>query len=74
MSDNAVNQILSGIDLNALAARLGASPAAVEQAVEVAVPGVDLTFYRLTYQNQHYFSLTKDLVLMVNAELGYADG
>jgi outer membrane protein insertion porin family len=43
-------------------------------AVEVAVPGVDLTFYRLTYQNQHYFSLTKDLVLMVNAELGYADG
>ncbi|MCA0253205.1 MAG: DUF937 domain-containing protein [Actinobacteria bacterium] len=38
MSDNAVNQILSGIDLNALAARLGASPAAVEQAVEVAVP------------------------------------
>jgi outer membrane protein insertion porin family len=43
-------------------------------AVEVAVPGADLTFYRLTYQNQHYFSLTKDLVLMVNAELGYADG
>jgi outer membrane protein insertion porin family len=43
-------------------------------AVEVAVPGVDLTFYRLTYQNQHYFPLTKDLVLMVNGELGYADG
>lgn len=43
-------------------------------AVEVAVPGADLTFYRLTYQNQHYFALTKDLVLMVNAELGYADG
>jgi outer membrane protein insertion porin family len=42
--------------------------------VEVAIPGVDLTFYRLTYQNQHYFSLTKDLVLMVNAELGYANG
>jgi outer membrane protein insertion porin family len=35
---------------------------------------VDLSFYRLTYQNQHYFSLTKDLVLMLNAELGYANG
>ncbi|MEF8699354.1 MAG: outer membrane protein assembly factor BamA [Candidatus Accumulibacter sp. UW26] len=42
--------------------------------IEVAIPGVDLSFYRLTYQNQQYFSLTRDLVLMVNAELGYADG
>ncbi len=38
MSDNAVNQILSGIDLNALAKQVGASPAAVEEAVGVAVP------------------------------------
>jgi outer membrane protein insertion porin family len=42
--------------------------------VEVAIPGLDLSFYRLSYQNQQYFSLTRDLVLMVNAELGYADG
>ena len=42
--------------------------------VELAVPGVDLTFYRLTYQYQQYFPLTRDLVLMVNAELGYANG
>ena len=42
--------------------------------VEVAIPGVDLSFYRLTYQSQQYFSLTKDLVLMLNAELGYAAG
>ena len=42
--------------------------------LEVAIPGVDLSFYRLTYQNQQYFSLTKDLVLMLSGELGYADG
>ena len=35
---------------------------------------MDLTFYRLTYQYQQYFPLTRDLVLMVNAELGYANG
>ena len=29
----------------------------------MAIPGVDLTFYRLTYKNEHYFPLTKDLVL-----------
>ncbi|MCW5953741.1 MAG: DUF937 domain-containing protein, partial [Propionibacteriaceae bacterium] len=38
MSDNAVNEILSGIDLHALASQVGASPAAVEEAVQVAVP------------------------------------
>ena len=43
-------------------------------AVEVAVPGVDLSFYRLTYKNERYFSLSKDLVLMLMGELGYANG
>lgn len=38
MSDNAVNEILSGIDLNALAKRVGASPAEVEDAVQAALP------------------------------------
>lgn len=38
MTDNAVNQILAGIDLNALAKQVGAQPAEVEQAVEVAIP------------------------------------
>lgn len=42
--------------------------------LEVALPGLDLTFYRLTYQNQRYFSLTKDVVLMLSADLGYAAG
>ncbi len=41
---------------------------------EVAVPGADLTFYRLTYQNQQYFSLAKDVVLMLAVDLGYGEG
>jgi outer membrane protein insertion porin family len=42
--------------------------------LEVAVPGGTLHYYRTTAQHQHYFSLTKDLTLMVNGELGYANG
>lgn len=42
--------------------------------LEWAIPGADLTFYRLTYQNQQFFSLAKDVVLMLNAEFGYANG
>ncbi|MCP5228517.1 outer membrane protein assembly factor BamA [Accumulibacter sp.] len=42
--------------------------------LEVAIPGLDLTFYRATYQHQRYFQLAKDFVLMLNADLGYADG
>ncbi|EXI82440.1 MAG: Outer membrane protein Omp85 [Candidatus Accumulibacter appositus] len=42
--------------------------------LEVAIPGVDLTFYRATYQNQQYFEIVKDLVLMLNVDLGYGDG
>jgi outer membrane protein insertion porin family len=40
----------------------------------VAIPGADLTFYRASYQNQHYFELVKDLVLMLNVDLGYGEG
>ena len=42
--------------------------------VEFAIPGVDLSFYRLTYQHQRYFPLTKDIVLFLNGEIGYAKG
>lgn len=38
MTENAVSQILAGIDLNALARQVGAEPADVQQAVEAAVP------------------------------------
>lgn len=40
---------------------------------EAALPGGDLRFYRLTYQYQHFFPLTRDLVYAFNGQLGYAD-
>jgi len=42
-------------------------------ALEVAVPGGDLTFYRASYQLQRYFALSKSFTLMLNGEVGYAD-
>jgi outer membrane protein insertion porin family len=42
--------------------------------LEVAVPGGSLHYYRATLQQQRYFPLTKDLTLMLNGELGYANG
>jgi outer membrane protein insertion porin family len=41
---------------------------------EVAVPGADLTYYRATYQLQHFIPLNKKFTLMMNGEVGYADG
>lgn len=43
-------------------------------ALEVAVPGGDLTYYRATYQLQQFIPLNKKFTLMVNGEVGYADG
>jgi len=42
--------------------------------VEVAVPGGDLTYYRATYQLQHFVPLNTKFTLMMNGEVGYADG
>ncbi len=42
-------------------------------ALEVAIPGGDLTFYRASYQLQRYFALSKSFTLMLNGEVGYAD-
>ena len=42
--------------------------------VEVAVPGGDLTYYRATYQLQHFIPLNTKFTLMLNGEIGYADG
>jgi len=41
---------------------------------EVGVPGGDLTYYRATYQLQHFFPLNKKFTLMLNGEVGFADG
>lgn len=42
--------------------------------VEVAAPGGDLTYYRLNYQLQQYIPLNSKFTLMLNGEVGYADG
>ena len=42
--------------------------------LEVAVPGGDLTFYRATYQLQHFVPLNTRFTFMMNGEVGYADG
>jgi outer membrane protein insertion porin family len=40
---------------------------------EVAVPGLDLEYYKLEYKHTWYQNLRKDFTLMLNGELGYAD-
>lgn len=42
--------------------------------LEVAAPGGDLTYYRATYQLQHFIPLNTKFTLMLNGEVGYADG
>lgn len=42
--------------------------------VEVAVPGGDLTYYRANFQWQQFFPLSKTFTLMLNGEVGYANG
>ena len=41
---------------------------------ELAVPGSDLEFYKLTYQNQTFVPLYPPYTLMFGAEVGYGDG
>ncbi|RPJ48814.1 MAG: outer membrane protein assembly factor BamA [Betaproteobacteria bacterium] len=41
---------------------------------EVGLPGASLEYYRLIYQYQRYFPLTRYYTLMVNGEAGYGDG
>ncbi len=41
---------------------------------ELAVPGSDLEYYKLDYQQRRYVPLTKSLTLSMHAELGYGDG
>jgi outer membrane protein insertion porin family len=41
---------------------------------EVGLPPGDLTFYRTNYQHQWYYPLTKEYTLMLNGQIGYADG
>jgi len=40
----------------------------------VAVPGSDLEYYKLNYEQRRYVPLTKNLTLSMHAQLGYGDG
>lgn len=40
---------------------------------EIAVPGLDLQYYKINYQHAWYKDLTNSFTLMLNGELGYAD-
>jgi outer membrane protein insertion porin family len=42
--------------------------------LEVALPGGDLTYYRASYQLQHFIPLNSRFTLMLNGEVGYAEG
>ncbi len=42
--------------------------------VELGVPGPSLNFYKLQYQYQRYFPLSRTFTLLLNGELGYGGG
>jgi outer membrane protein insertion porin family len=41
---------------------------------EVALPILDLEYYRLTYQYQQFFPITRNITFAFNTELGYGNG
>jgi len=41
---------------------------------EVAIPGSDLEYYRLSYSTSHYIPITPDYTFRLKAELGYGIG
>ena len=42
-------------------------------ALEVSVPGSDLTFYKLDYKDQIYFPIAENYALRLHGEVGYGD-
>lgn len=42
--------------------------------LEVAVPGSDYLFYKMTWTGQRYFPISKNWVLRARSDLGYGDG
>lgn len=42
--------------------------------VEVALPAYDMRYYKLNYHHQRFYPLSSDYTLMLNGELGHADG
>ncbi|MGL5630951.1 MAG: outer membrane protein assembly factor BamA [Azovibrio sp.] len=42
--------------------------------IEVGIPGGDLKYWKVSYQYQQFFPLSKTFTLMLNGDLGYGDG
>lgn len=42
--------------------------------IEVAIPGGDLKYWKVNYQYQQFFPLSKTFTLMLNGDVGYGDG
>src|SRR5574343_359418 len=42
--------------------------------LELAAPGGDLNYYRASYQAQYYIPVSKQFTLMLNGDIGYANG
>ena len=42
--------------------------------VESGLPGGTLRYYKISYQNQRYFPLTRDFTLYLNGDIGYGNG
>ena len=42
--------------------------------VNLTVPGSDLEYYKLTYDNRFYFKMTDDLTLLLRSNLAYGNG
>ncbi|MDH3870890.1 MAG: outer membrane protein assembly factor BamA, partial [Gammaproteobacteria bacterium] len=43
-------------------------------ALETAIPGSGLEYYKLNYRQQQFVPLTRNLILSLNGELGYGEG
>ena len=41
---------------------------------EISIPGGDLNYYKVSYQQKWYFPITDYFTLMLNGEVGYGDG
>lgn len=48
--------------------------AVLRAGLDLGLPGLDLQYYRLSHQQTWYFPLSKAFTLMLNGEVGYADG
>lgn len=48
--------------------------AAQSVALEIAMPGSDLEFYKLTYRGEVFYPITNNWIMHFRGELGYGDG